>query len=1121
MKSRITVLLSVAILGLTACPRAQVNLQSGLLGDPGPNAFARVPDLSGQVDFSIPGRQTQADMTEIGSGATVSLIDTATGYTVSTTVSSPAGAFSLKFSNNWTPPADKVYYLEAIKGLKAGKDLPNRVNADLARARTLVWFKNGGWESVSAGTVVLNTTSTALCILLSLRSLTPLASNRQIDPKTMMGIMQPVAGGATTPSPYNYPNTTLLPGELVRTAYLQVLNALAQDKDPFQDLSLDPADPLFNTLINAPVLQTINALEPDTQFVGSTIKVKGAGFSQNIADNTVEFSNVAGGPVAATVSSVEAGGTTLIVTVPAGAVTGPIAVTLAGRKTLGPTFYLALKTGHEAMDGAGNLYVANETFGTISLISQTGGVQTFATDLIAPRNLVVRAGKLYATSAGSKKGVVMVDLSAPANPATDFGVAGSIADPRGIAFDDSGRCWVSDGAANKLWRIDSAGAAPQAVTVSGVSVSNPHGLAFGQDGKLYMANTGANTVLQIDIGTAVGANFLQGFSTPWGVAFDSIGNLYVSNNKGNSIYRWEKATTNVAPYADMPSPGGIVADRGGYLYAIDNNSNNVYRITPDGDSAIYASGISSPTGVAKVGNNLYVLSQANNSLMQIDMTTTSLTTLARGFNSPFGLAYDDTRDLFYVSNVGNGTISKVERATGKVTAVLSGTGTSYSGAWGISYRAGKLYVRSGRSVVAYDVTNFGAASPPRYESLMQSNLGLSKDVTAGANGGSYYIASGYMPGSVSRILRIVGDGQNWGSTGAANKMVVFKDSTTDANLNNPRDVAVDSAGNVWVINTGNGKLTSYKPDGTTWVAAVTDGISGPYGINRDATTIWVANNTAKTITGYNQTTGAKTKTITLAEAPRNLCIVGTTMWVATDNSVGRIDNYASTGTFVSKYPAGGYNDIEVNASGYIYVLAGAGRRIEADFTTDSAWYSNYQGPHFMWQGGGDMWITDSIRFTHSGMGDWGYRLIGATDWFTGPSHAGVDSNGNIYLNACSICSADVVNRIKPVTLQEEWSYQLWNPITCWVPNTGAFAYDNQGNFFASKYSGLEIVVVDAAGNYRWLGGRSSDHSTYGSWVEADGTQLYQTVQSHHRVERVRVSDGARTILPYGLSAAEM
>jgi len=1106
-----------------ACPRDALRMPAIQPAREAVAATAESTALRGHVDFGSADRQAQADMREVGSGATVSLIDTATGFTVATTVSTPEGAFDLEFASGWVPVGGAIYYLEAVKGLKAGTNIPNRVGADVARVRTIARFQ-GGWETVSAGTIMVNPTTTALSILLSLRSMTPAGAGRRMDPASLLGVMQATSGTPSDPSPYTYASEGLLPASLVKGAYLLVLNALAQDKDPFQSVALDANDPLYNTLRSQTTAPTVAAIQPDTQFVGGDIILIGAGFSQNAGDNLVEFSTVSGGGVPATVKSVEAGGTRLVVTVPAGAVTGPVAVTFGGRKALGPTFYLALKTGHEALDSAGNLYVSNEAFGTVVTIAQDGGVKTFAAGLDGPRNLAVKDGKLYVASAGSKKGVVVLDLSAPQNGTSNFGAAGAIADPRGIAFDSSGKCYVADGAASKVWRIDGAAASPAALTVAAGSLNNPHGLAFGQDGKLYVANTGANTVVRIDVTSLAVETFLQGFSSPWGLAFDSLGNLYVSNNKGNSIYRREATGGALKPYADMPSPGGIVADRGGYVYAIDNTSNNVYRITPDGDSALFASGISSPTGVVKVGNALYVLSQTNNSLMKVDLATTVLSTVARGFNSPFGLVYDDVRDLFYVSNPGNGTITKVERANGRVTTVLTGTGTGYGGAWGLAYRNGRLYMRSSRKVMAYDVTNFGAA-PLEYESLMQANRGVSGDVSGGPNSGSYYIAAGHSPDGKSRILRVVGDGQDWGSASGANKVVVFKDSGGDANLSDPRDVAVDAAGKVWVINRGNNKLTSYNPDASVFLPAITGGVSDPYGVNADASTVWVANYGPKTITGYSRTTGALVRTIpTGSDSPLNICFVGTTMYVTTSNGIAKVTSYATAPTYSLIYTAlAGYTDIEADAGGNLYVLNGAGRKVAADLSGDVAWYQNYHGPSFFWQGsGGDFWLTDSLRFTHTNGGYWGFRLIGASDWIVGPSHAGIDSNGNVFLNSTSICSADVVGRLKPAALQEEWTYQVWNPITCWVPNTGAFAADTRGNFYVSRRDNLEIMVIDAAGGYRWLpGGRGSEYKTYGSWVETDGTQLFQTVQSHHRVERVDTATGARTVLPYGLSAAEL
>lgn len=1130
MKCRIVALLSVAVLGLTACPRGQIGGQPGFRAVESTVAAAptRVPDLSGYIDFGVPGRSVQATMGEVGTGATVALIDINTGYTVTTALSTATGAFNLSFSNNWIPEPGKVFYLEAMKGLKAGTTMPNSVNADLARVRTLVRFYGGVWESVSAGGITLNPTSTALCILASLRSLTPLSANRHVDPTSLMGIMKAEPGTNTSPSPYAYSNTGLLPGELVRATYLQVLNALAQDRDPFTFIALDPADSLYNTLANVSSVQKVNALQPDSQFVGGTLTVVGLGFSENASENVVEFSDVSGGPVAATVEAVDAGGTRLTVKVPPGAVTGPVAVTIASRKMLGPTFFLSLKTGHEALDGAGILYVANEVFGTLASISPQGEVKTFATGLTSPRNLVVRAGKIYVTSAGAKKGVVAVDLSAPANPPTDFGVPGSIGDPRGVAFDDAGRCFVSDGAASKIWRIDSAGASPVALNLTGVSLSNPHALAFDLEGRLYVANKGSHSVLRVDVGTGVASTFLEGFSSPWGVAFDSIGNFYVSNNLGNSIYRWEAATSTLAPYADMPSPGGLVADRAGYLYAIDNTSNNVYRITPKGESSILASGISSPTGVVKVGTQIYVLSRENNALMRIDTGTSAISTLARGFNRPFGLTYDADRDLFYVSNPGNGTISSVERTTGKTVTKLVGTGTGYTGAWGIMYRGGRLYVRLGARVLGYDVTNFGS-TPIEYQSVMQSNRGLSRDTRTST--GPFYLAS-----SGNRVLKIVGDGTLHQSVNGDNKVVVFTDAAHDSEISSPRDVAVDGSGNVWVVNEGNGKVTTYKPDGTKLFASpITSGLGAPRGIHFDGSRIWVANNSARTITSYNPATAALDRTLsTGSENPLNLTFRGTTMYVVTNQGVGKFDNYTvGSPAYVSLYTGlTNYIDIEVDASGRIFVMNGAssagGRRIDPDsetgqYASDVAWYSNYGAPAFLWRdAGGTLWLTDRKRFTHAGHGDWVYRLVGIDgDSSNGPFHAGIDSNGNIFLNSTGQCGYDAVGRLKIGEFQEEWTYHMPINKNCWIPATGGFANDEQGNFYLGQHFGARISVVDAAGNVRNIAQASNVFESFGIWAEPDGSRVLQTIESHHRIEQVTVSNGARQILPYGLSSAEM
>ncbi|MEB3300196.1 MAG: NHL repeat-containing protein [Candidatus Sericytochromatia bacterium] len=1108
---------------LVACSRL------GLVPPPqGPQAVgtsASAPALSGKVElsaFAAP-RQTQASIgQEIAIRATVSLIEATTGFTVATTLTEANGTFLLTFANGFTPAKGTLYYLEAVKGLKTGTTLPNRVGADIVRIRTLAKFEDPFWVSISQNnSFILNRTTTALTLLVSLRSQTPQNLDRRLDPELLLNAVSPETSGGLGPDPYDNPyGEDVLPEDLVIDAFERVTEALAQDRDPFMLIQLDPADSRYNTLMSSVSGFTVGALNPDTQFIGKDIVIVGSGFSETPADNLVAFRNLSGTAVSAVVKSVSSDRSRLTVTVPEGAVTGPVTVTREGRTLVTPSFYLALASGHEAVDALGNLYVANETFGTVVMIDPQGRIRPFAKNLSSPRSLCLRGGRLYVTCAGTKKGVVSLDQFNPAAGAVDFGVSGGIADPRGIAFDNEGVAWVTEGSTGKLYRIRGGNLAPEAVIVSGgVTLSQPRAATFGEDGSLYVANLGSNNVLRLtpDAGGAVvvGTVHLQGLTAPWGLAFDNLGNLYVSNNKGNSIYRRSK-DGKVTPFADMPSPGGLVTDRAGYVYSVDNTSNNVYRITPFGDSSVFASGFSSPTGIYKVGNDLYVLSETNNTLVKVDVTTGELSTVARGFNKPFGMTYDNEggRDRFYVTNLGNSTLARVDRPTGATSALLKGIG----GMTGIWYAQGRLYGRSNRWVISYDVTNW--ASPiQQHESIFIRNNGVARDKSTSANRDAFIIVS-----SDRRILKLAGDHATVGNSTAANKVTVLCDSTRDPNLTDPRDVAVDGSGVIWTCNPSSGTVTSYNPDGSPR-ATIVSGLSKPLGLVYDPTTnrIWVAEYDAKRVTPIDPATGTKGSSLsTGTDNPRNLDIRDGTMALAMQQGLGRIPNFASGGVYSRVYSGlGGYNDIGIDDDGGYVVLKGWGRKVDPTFSSDVAWYANYHSPNFMWRGDGQFWITDRIRLTCRNCGYYRYRFIGVTDWQSGPQLAGVDSNGNLYANATSLCSNDVTGRWKGSgAAREEWHYTS-GARECWSPGVGAYAADAQGRFYILSHSGLRLVRVGADGAGQAFGGVSNAFRTWGMWAEPDGSALYQSVYSHHRVERYFPATGTREILPFGLSAAEM
>lgn len=1113
----------VAALLVTSCPRVLPQSAAPSLGKT-ETTLNTLPPLVGKVSFGVPRRRTQADLNEVATAATITLIDPNTGYAVGSTVSRSDGGFSLAFTQGPRPPVEQVLYLEADKGLRAGTQFPNRNGAPVARVRTLVMNHLGSWQSITGQSLYVNATTTALCLIQSLRSATPPAANRQIPPSSLLAIMLPVDGTATTPAPYFYPNSTLLPPTFVTSAYQGVLSTLAQDKDPFMAIGLDNSDaPNYNKLLFASNVVSVAALSPNVQTIGANLDVVGSGFSATPSDNVVQFTTISGTPVQATVATVSADSARLTVTVPSGAITGPVSVTRNGVTIIGPTFYLALQSGHEAMDGNGNLYVSNESFGTIAQISPQGQIKTFVTGLVSPRALSMRQNMLYVLCAGAQKGVLVVDPNNPNNPATAYGTQGVIQDPRGIAFDSTGRCFVSDGANSALYEVDSTASTPVSRSLTGTALANPHGLAFGADGRLYVANTNANNVLAINLATSVSSPYLQGFSAPWGVAFDSLGNFYVSNNTGNSVYRLNQQTGVTAPFASVPNPGALVTDRAGYVYAIDRLANNLYRITPSGDSAIFASGISYPTGISKVGSLLYVLSQSNNALMAIDTGSTAISTVARGFNQPMGLAYDSVRDVFYVSNNGNGTITRVARTTGAVSTVLTGLPGPGSGPGGIAYLNGRLYVPNGTTIQSYDVTNF-AASPLTTSTVINNLQGLSKDTSASPNTGSFYIVTG----TGNRVLRVLGDASNTGynSANANNYVTVFKDSVGDTNLNNPVDVTVDGSGNVWVANSGGNSVTSYTPAGTTYLAPISSGTQ-PNGIGFDGTNVWVVNYGSQNIKAYNPATGALVTTLTCGtDHPRNLCFNGTTMYVALDEGIGTITSYATTPSYSRITTLGSFaTSLAVGNDGSIYfaVNSGSAYQILPNLSSSALWYQNYNNITHLWKvpGGGDYYFTDQIAFGNVNQGNYAYRMAGAAQNGHVWKLAGVDANGNVYTQGLTRCDSDSLSRIQTGSPQREWWYRVWDN-DCYSNCSGALAADTLGNEYFAIYQGAGISKIDANGNLSTvIGNGGADQTSFGLWADPTGASVYETINSYHRVDQINVSTGVRTTLPYGLSSAEL
>lgn len=386
------------------------------------------------------------------------------------------------------------------------------------------------------------------------------------------------------------------------------------------------------------------------------------------------------------------------------------------------------------------------------------------------------------------------------------------------------------------------------------------GLAFDPDGNVVATDATSSVVLKIDatgIVTVIAGNGLRGFSGdggpatqasllwPNGVAFDATGNLYFCDPGNDRIRRVDKngIITTVAgggsslgdggpaTGAHLAFPRGIAFDSGGNFYIADSFNDRVRKVTPAGViTTIAGNGIRSYSGdggpatraslnlphavTADRAGNLYIGDEGNQRIRVVSPSGTIRTFAGNGvyqgattgdggpatlasFSPPVGLAFDVAGNLYFTD--WQALVRKVD--TNGIIWTVAGTP---------------------------DKPGFAGDGGPATRARLNMPEAIAVD-----RSGNVYVGDQLN----FRIRKISADGTI--STFAGTGSVKFGGDgqlATDAFLNSPDALALDSRGNVYIADTRNNRIRKVSADGTITTIAG-NGVWAYSADNSDATSM--------------------------------------------------------------------------------------------------------------------------------------------------------------------------------------------------------------------------------------------------------------------------------------------
>jgi sugar lactone lactonase YvrE len=236
-----------------------------------------------------------------------------------------------------------------------------------------------------------------------------------------------------------------------------------------------------------------------------------------------------------------------------------------------------------ALDGNGNLFVADSGTGTILKFTPEGNQSTFASGLVEPYDLAFDGkGNLFVADfygTGADNSWTILKFT-PEGTRSTF-ASGPNA-PIGLAFDAAGNLFVADKEIAAIFKFS-----PDGTKTSFASgLSGPLGLTFDKAGNLFVSDTISQSIYKFT-SDGTKTSFADGLGVPMGLAFDKAGNLFVSDRANQSIFKFTSNGTRSTFASRLKGPSGLAFDKVGNLFVSDQELQAIFKFAPNGTRSTF------------------------------------------------------------------------------------------------------------------------------------------------------------------------------------------------------------------------------------------------------------------------------------------------------------------------------------------------------------------------------------------------------------------------------------------------------------------------------------------------------------------------------------------------------